>query len=491
MLDKKADLIAQGEKVRWLPEHMGKRYRNWVENLEWDWCISRQRFYGVPFPFWHCKGCGERGARARRGPARRPDGDAPPGPVRDVRRRRDFEPERDVMDTWATSSETPQINARWGERRARPPRPRCPMSLRPQAHEIIRTWAFYTIAKSWLHLRRRAVARRDDLGPRARRRTARRSAKSKGNAPTTRTALVDEARRRRRALLGALREARHRLPVQRGGPRLGPAPLREALERARGWRSRHLAGLRPRGAARRRERAVDRGIRARLARDRRRRRRRLSTPTSSGSRRSDVEEFFWNDLCDNWLEMVEGPPLRRARPRTRRARRAAQAAASRRALRPCCGSSRRSCRTWSRRSTRPHFAAPEGARPSRARPGPTAERPADDDPGARGVRAGRRRRSRACAAGAPRTRSRPGSRIARVAADAALAAASRAVRRGRGRRPRRGPRRGPRRSRAPRRPRRAGASRSLRPRLHAARPAPRERRAQGPPCRAFARPRVA
>src|SRR5262245_35750553 len=59
ILDKKPDLIALGEKLRWFPDHMGKRYRNWVDGLDWDWGISRQRFFGVPFPFWHCSKCGD------------------------------------------------------------------------------------------------------------------------------------------------------------------------------------------------------------------------------------------------------------------------------------------------------------------------------------------------------------------------------------------------------------------------------------------------
>ena len=57
VLDKKDKLVELGETIRWFPEHMGKRYRNWVDGLDWDWCISRQRFFGVPFPVWFCEGC--------------------------------------------------------------------------------------------------------------------------------------------------------------------------------------------------------------------------------------------------------------------------------------------------------------------------------------------------------------------------------------------------------------------------------------------------
>jgi valyl-tRNA synthetase len=144
-LDDKADLLAAGERVAWHPAHMGARYREWVENLRWDWCISRQRFFGVPFPVWYCAECSE---------IRLADDDQLPldpaetqpaeacacGSTR-------FMPEEDVMDTWATSSLSPQIAGRWlddPELYARV----FPFSLRTQAHEIIRTWAFYTILKS-------------------------------------------------------------------------------------------------------------------------------------------------------------------------------------------------------------------------------------------------------------------------------------------------------------------------------------------------------
>ena len=153
VLDKKAALLDKGNQITWYPEYMKARYDGWVEGLKWDWCISRQRFFGVPFPFWYSKRAGEEG---RILPAH-PD-DLPVDPLVDAPRgyRRDeVEPDPDVMDTWATSSVSPQLNS-WGispehlldaARHAR----LFPADLRPQAHEIIRTWAFYTIVKSHLH----------------------------------------------------------------------------------------------------------------------------------------------------------------------------------------------------------------------------------------------------------------------------------------------------------------------------------------------------
>ncbi|MFO8184221.1 MAG: valine--tRNA ligase [Candidatus Aegiribacteria sp.] len=148
ILDKKEELLRKGAEVNWYPPHFKVRFDHWVENLKWDWCISRQRYYGVPFPVWYCESCGE--------PVFAREEDLPVDPLEDSPcepcpscGRESFVPESDVMDTWATSSLTPQINARWGEDNER--EGLLPMSLRPQAHDIIRTWAFYTIAKAHLH----------------------------------------------------------------------------------------------------------------------------------------------------------------------------------------------------------------------------------------------------------------------------------------------------------------------------------------------------
>jgi len=147
VLDIKDKLVAQADKINWYPPHMKKRYVNWVENLAWDWTVSRQRFFGVPFPVWYCKECGKI--------ILADDSELPVDPLYDSPSRKcecgsnAAEGDSDVMDTWATSSMTPHINYRWGE-----PDEIAgiyPMSLRPQAHEIIRTWAFYTILKSLLH----------------------------------------------------------------------------------------------------------------------------------------------------------------------------------------------------------------------------------------------------------------------------------------------------------------------------------------------------
>lgn len=149
VLDYKADLLAAGEQIDWQPAHMKNSYRAWVENLAWDWCISRQRYYGVPFPVWFCTNCGativaEEGALPVNPLDDQPIGSCPQcgGST--------FHPDEDVMDTWATSSMSPQLASRWLEDNALHDN-LYPMALRPQAHEIIRTWAFYTIVKAHHH----------------------------------------------------------------------------------------------------------------------------------------------------------------------------------------------------------------------------------------------------------------------------------------------------------------------------------------------------
>lgn len=145
----KDELLKAGEQIGWHPAHMAVRYQSWVENLSWDWNISRQRYYGVPFPVWYCDSCGQTIlAEAERLPID-PLEDHPDKPC-PACGSHTFLPEKDVMDTWATSSLSPQIAGRWLQDSALYARV-VPMQLRPQAHEIIRTWAFYTVAKSWFH----------------------------------------------------------------------------------------------------------------------------------------------------------------------------------------------------------------------------------------------------------------------------------------------------------------------------------------------------
>ena len=157
ILDNKPALLEQGKKVAWHPEYMFKRYEQWVEGLNQDWCISRQRYFGVPFPVWYpVDGAGKADyskpilAAAERLPLD-PATDCPPGYTEEQRNKPGgFIGEPDVMDTWATSSLTPMISSHWADDKARHER-LFPADLRPQAHEIIRTWAFYTITKSWMH----------------------------------------------------------------------------------------------------------------------------------------------------------------------------------------------------------------------------------------------------------------------------------------------------------------------------------------------------
>ena len=147
-LDLKEEFIVKAEEIRWFPKHMKVRYDNWIKGLQWDWSISRQRFFGVPFPVWYCKKCGNIILAEEKA--------LPVDPLQDKPSKKcrcgsnEFEAEKDVMDTWFTSSLTPQINGKWtvDEKLFKK---LYPMSLRPQAHDIITLWAFNTIVKGLFH----------------------------------------------------------------------------------------------------------------------------------------------------------------------------------------------------------------------------------------------------------------------------------------------------------------------------------------------------
>lgn len=173
ILEFKEQLKAKAKECNWKPDFMRVRIEQWIDSLSWDWCISRQRYFGVPFPVWYVE---EQGTGISNQELVIADiSELPANPISNLPQGFKLEenlegekllaskdgkkyiitPDADVMDTWATSSISPQINS--GaindelEENNSCYQKLFPADLRPQAHEIIRTWAFYTIVKSLHH----------------------------------------------------------------------------------------------------------------------------------------------------------------------------------------------------------------------------------------------------------------------------------------------------------------------------------------------------
>ena len=317
LLEHKQRWLEAGRRISWYPEHMRVRYENWIDGLNWDWNISRQRYYGVSFPVWYCRVCAEPiVARNEQLPVD-PYESTPPVESCPQCGAAEFVPDTDVMDTWATSSMTPQICGTLLEPLGITPlefdRRFRPMSLRPNAHDIIRTWDFYTIVRS-LYLTgeipwHNVLIHGHALDPAGKKISKSKLKAAEDPLPTLEQFSAD-AVRYWTATVRTGGDTNLSEEMFRNGQRLA-TKLWNAARLALA----HLDGYRPPAAPPAALNPTDRWLLARLSEVIGRATRAMEE-YEFASAKAETERFFWTDLCDNYLELVKarlyanepGPP---------------------------------------------------------------------------------------------------------------------------------------------------------------------------------------
>ncbi|MBL6664619.1 MAG: valine--tRNA ligase [Rickettsiales bacterium] len=301
ILDKKEELKKIANEANWYPTFMKVRIEQWIDGLAWDWCISRQRFFGVKFPVWYSLRKGEEGkiivADIEQLPCD-PEADLPKGYSRE-----EVQFETDIMDTWATSSISPQLSSKGISSDITFDKGRheklFPADLRPQAHEIIRTWAFYTIVKSMLH-EGRAPWKNLMISGWCLASDKTKMSKSKGNVVTPTTLIEEKGSDIVRywastSHLGA--DTAYSEDVLKIG-----AKLVTKLFNASKFASMNFDLLDEKITSP--SEASDKWILSRLQQV-------IKEATAQFEKfeyakaREKIEEFFWNDFCDNYLEICK------------------------------------------------------------------------------------------------------------------------------------------------------------------------------------------
>lgn len=297
ILSEKERYLKAADEINWYPASMKTKYISWVENLKWDWCISRQRYFGIPFPLWYCKKCGKTILPK--------DHELPISPLETNPSEscscgcNEFIAEKAVFDTWGTSSLTPLINSKWNTENDMSDKI-MPMGLRTQAHEIIRTWAFYTIVRSLFHTGKLpwkdimisgfVLAKKGE-----------KISKSKSNSTTSPQAIIE-------------RNSADALRYWVAGAKLGTDTMfaEEDLKISKRFLNKlwnaasfcimQLEGFN--GEKPEKIMPIDKWIIAR-ANEVEKKASEYLKQYETGLARHEIDEFFWNDLCDDYLEIVK------------------------------------------------------------------------------------------------------------------------------------------------------------------------------------------
>ena len=296
ILSIKDELIKAANEINWHPESMKTRYLDWVNNLKWDWCISRQRYFGVPFPVWYCKECGDVMIPEDKELPLNPLEHNPHGACKCGCK--EFIPETAVMDTWATSSVSPFINMKYGEDDER--KFLYPMSMRSHAHEIIRTWTFYSIVKSLYHTGQ--VPWKDlMISGFVLAKKGEKISKSKNNAKMSPNDLLDTYG----ADMIRYWTASNKLGTDTWFDTKDIESSKRFMNKL--WNSAKFVDMHIKDADLSEEtelQSIDKWLISRCHETFEKYQQQMEN-YEMGLARQEIDKFFWNDLCDNYLEMAK------------------------------------------------------------------------------------------------------------------------------------------------------------------------------------------